>query len=217
MTITYPRPLPSLRIAGVVFEPEPQEAFSPEQGGRFVSTQLGPTLWTAKYSTTPPSEYEFDLWRSWFASLKGAGRLFYGQDVRRRYPRNYRAGFAGLERAGGGAFDGSVATWSVNETRDELTLETLPISFRLSYGDYIGFRWSTYARTLHRVLEDSNADVSGVGVWTIEPELPGFVPDGATVHLAAPDCLMVITKRDISAEGKDRRVSFEAKQHLQES
>jgi hypothetical protein len=35
-TIQFPRALPTSRLRGQYFEPEPQEAFAPEAGGRFV-------------------------------------------------------------------------------------------------------------------------------------------------------------------------------------
>lgn len=223
LTITYPRTLPSARVIDVVFELEPQESFSPEQGGRFTSTELGPPLWTLSIGTTPPSELEYSKWRAWLSSLRGAGRLFYGYDVRRPYPLMYPpATFAELTRAvSGGAFDGTSTSWSVNTDRDEITIgaasgQELPVGFQLVEGDYIGLKWDTSLRSVHRVLQQANANGSGVGTYVIEPPVNDDVPADATINLVKADCLMAVTKRDPpSAGNRERRISFEARQHLE--
>lgn len=215
MTITYPRDFPSSRMSRVMFEPDVQESIAPEQGGRFVSVQLGPMVWHAEFSTTPASEVEFSIWRAWLDSLDGAGRRFYGRDMRRPLPWNYRrTGFAGMTRAGGGAFDGTSATWSVNADRDVLTIETLPAGLNLVAGDYVGLKKGNSVRSLHRMLENLSADGSGVGAWTVRPTIDPSVPADATVQLVKPTCLMRIVKRDRTAEHKERTVSFEAMQDL---
>lgn len=219
-TLEFPRALPTSRIKGQFFELEPQEAMAPEQGGRQVSVSLGETLWRASYSTTPSSEAEFDEWRAWLSSLRGSQKLFYGRDVRRgRYPRAYRkTGFAGMQRAGGaGAFDGT-ALFNTNAARDEVDMGLLPVAFELAVGDYFGMRWGGHSRSLHRCTTPANADVDGALHVSFEPPLPAVVPVATfstVVNLDTPDCLMVVTKRDLDAEIKDRRVSFEAVQHLE--
>lgn len=223
MTITYPRALPSLRIAGCTFELDRVEFTSPEAGGQLTQMEmLAGAVWIAKYETTPPTEIEFDNWRAWTASLKGARRLFYGQDVRRRMPRAYRSGFADLTRAGGGAFDGTItaANWSVNTARDELTLGTLPVGFTLSKTDYVGFTGGVAQRTLHRFLETANASGGGSGTWTIEPPLPTWIHAAAVASVNAPTCLMAITPGSLRLEGDGkagRSVAFEARQHIEDT
>lgn len=216
MTIVYPRALPSARIIGCSFEIDPQETFAPQQGGRFQSIELGWPLWALKLNTTPPTEAEFDAWRAWFSSLRGSGRLFYGRDVRRGpYPRRYRGGFAGMTRAIGGSFDGTSDTWDANESRDTIEIEKLPANFILSVGDYIGLKWDTSYRSLHRVLAQAQASSGGIGEWVVEPTIHPSVPSDAIVNLVKPDCLMVVTQRSaLEADATSRRVAFEARQHL---
>src|SRR5690606_38180213 len=124
-------------------------------------------------------------------------RLFYGRDLKRRFPRAYPNGFAGMTRAGGGSFAaGTASSWSVNTSRDVLTLNGLPASFSLSKGDYGGFSWTTSGqqrRHLVRAVEAATANGSGVAVITVEPAVHKVVPSGATARLANPDCLMRLT------------------------
>ena len=213
-----------MRIAKCMFEPERQETIAPEQGGRLVTVDLGPPLWRASYATTPPSEIEYDLWRAWVASLKGAAKLFYGEDVRRRLPRAYRkTGFAELTRAvSGGAFDGTSSAWEVNPAFDEITVggasgQQLPVGFEIHIGDYLDLRWETSKRSLHRMLTAQNADASGVGTWTVEPPIPQWMPEEAVVNFLRPNCTMVVVPGSaaLDAEGKSRTVAFDAKQHLE--
>lgn len=213
MTIAYPRAMPSTRVLRHYFEPEPAQSSAPESSGRGVSIALGETLWQMKLDTTPASEAEFDLWRAWLASLRGSQKLFYGRDMYRPLPRAYPQGFADLTRAGGGAFDGTSASWSV--AGDAVTINTLPASFRMQHGDYIGFQWDTDKRSLHRALEDASANGSGVGVWTVEPGPSPSIPNGAVVNLVRPTCTMFLTSRDADREHKSRRISFEAMQYLE--
>lgn len=224
MAIAYPRELPSTRIKAVRFEAEPQEAFAPEQGGRFVGVALGPALWEARYATTPPNEVEFSKWRAWLDSLDGAAQPFFGYDARRPLPWNYRSGFAGLLRAvSGAAFDGTTTSWSVNMARDAVTLgaaasQELPVGFRLIEGDYIGLRWTVSGasrRSLHRVLEDNAANASGVGTWAIRPHVHPSVPADAVANMNKANCLMRVTTRDREAEHKSRNIAFEARQSLE--
>jgi len=217
MTITYPRALPACGANSCDFELQRQEVIGGEIGGRILSNELGPAHWRLKFGRRPTAEADFDLWRAWLSSLRGSGKLFYGRDMRRgKWPRAYRTGFSELTRAGGGAFDGTAT--SIDLT-DNFVPEVsgLPAGFVVNVGDYLGFSWgSDSGRTLHRIVEGGVADGSGVGAFTVEPEIPGFVPGDAVATFAAPTCLMVIVPGsvDLSADDGDRRVSFEAIQHF---
>jgi hypothetical protein len=217
VTISYPRALPLLFIQSCDFELQRNDVMTGEASGRLDSTQVGEPLWHMTLDTQCRSDLEFGKWTAWADSLKGALRLFYGQDVFRRYPLTYRTGFAGLERAGGGAFDGTATSWSVNTARDELTLQGLPVALTLVERDYVGFSWDGWKRSIHRVLSDANSNGAGQGTWTIMPELPTFVPVDAVATLASPTCLMKImpgTLRPAQAY-RDRRFAFEAMQHYE--
>lgn len=219
MALTFPRAFPATRFSSVEFELVPMEVNNPVDGGEVMSVQVGPSRWRARYEVETLSDIEAGKWRAWLSSLRGAGRTFYGRDPRALYPLEYRAsGFGGLTRFGGGSFDGS-CSWSVNGSRDVLTLGSssrLPASFRVRENDYLAFTWDTSKRSLHRILEDVTA-VNGVLSVTVESIVdPRIVPNGAGCTFAAPDCVMVLTKVDAPrATGRLTRFSFEAVQRLE--
>lgn len=221
MSITYPRNFPSTRMSRVIFEAEPMEANSGEQGGRFVSVQLGPALWRAEFGLDPGSEVEFSKWRAWLDSLDGAGREFFAYDMRRPLPWNYRrTGLTDLLRASSlGAFDGTSSAWSIDETGTEITVgdalgQELPAGLDLIVGDYLGLQWGDL-RSLHRIVEGAVADVDGIATWTVRPMIEVDVPESAIVNFIKPTCRMAVVERDRSAEHKSRRINFRAVQNLE--
>lgn len=239
MAITYPRDMPSTRVSAISFEAEPQEAFAPEQGGRFVSTTLGPALWRMTLQTAPPTEVEFSKWRAWLDSLDGAAGTFWGYDVRRPMPWNYRHGYDGLKRANTSNDFLGACSFTANAALDEITSATgepllrLPANFTLIEGDYVAMIWlggpanDQPRASLHRILQAATTDANGVATWPIRPRIHPSVLDALgspfDAHLGnkdlatpvRPQCVMRVTKRDRSAEHKNRRISFEAVQHLE--
>lgn len=199
---------------------EHQTTVAAEQGGRLVAVDLAPGLarWRLKIRTAALDMERLGEWRAFLDSLRGASRTFIGFDPARKFPVNYRNGFAGLTRAGGGSFDGTASSWSINTDRDEPTLNGLPASFKLRPGDMLGFSWSSGAkRTLHRILESVDANGSGVATVQVEPRVPAYVST-ATATLATPGAVMRLVPGSVSAASTMHvhgSVSFEAVQHLE--
>lgn len=217
MAIVFPRALPSLRMIPGPFDLQRNDVTPQEASGRLISVERATPLWRATFATTCRNEAEWGVWTAWTSSLKGAAKRFYGRDLSRKYPLYYRTGFDGLLSAGGSAFIGVCGPYSLNSTRDEITLTNLPPSLRLTYGDYVGLVWGAGAKhSLHRILTDANANLSGVGAWNIEPSVSLVVPADATPQLSAPVCLMRIVPGtlDLPREWKNRPVRFEAIQDL---
>jgi hypothetical protein len=125
------------------FELQRIDYMAPEAGGRLNGVQAGFPLWQASYSLDPILDVdESDAVRAFVSQLRGATRRFLARDISRPYPKAHCAGFAGMTRAGGGAFDGTADDWSETITADgdsEVTLENLPAGLALGQGDYIGF------------------------------------------------------------------------------
>lgn len=218
MSLTFPRALPNLRILKSDLElDESGYTVIPETSGKLISVERAQPLWQARYATQAPNEALYGEWQAWLASLKGAGRMFYGQDVFRRYPLAHKAGFAGMTRAGGGSFSGAATSWSLNGDRDVLTLNGLPAAFMVTVGDYVMFRWDDWKRSLHRFLETGAANGSGAGAWTIEPGAPAWLDAEAVADLATPTCLMKVKPgtRSVTRDFKSRSVAFEALQYIE--
>jgi len=183
MTIAFPRAMPLYGVGVQRFELQRVDFLSPRTDGRLNGITAGFPLWSATWTLTAMSPDRRQEWRAWVASLRGPQRQFYGTDLTASLPLAYRA-------TGLGAFGGDAASWSINTDRDVLTLTGLPSGFKLSPGDYVGFRWGTTKRAIVRVLEaGTGATIS----FSVEPALPSVVPGSAIAHVKDAACLMRLT------------------------
>lgn len=197
-------------IARVTFEIERVDFAAPQAGGRQGGVQAGWPLWAARLEIDRSDPESADLWRAFRDRLRGRIRRFYCRDTTRPFPLAYRFGFAGLERAGGGAFDGSAVSWSqtiLSSGDARITLNGLPAGFDISLGDYIGFKWdasgapasSFERRTIARAVLPATANGSGVAEVIVEPPIDTrVVPSGAIAHLDNPACVMQLVPEDSS-------------------
>lgn len=189
-------------VARVSFEIERVDYAAPEASGRQGGVQAGWPLWFAVFEIDRSDPESGDMWRAFFARLRGRIRRFYAADILHPYPAAFPAGFAGLVRAGGGAFDGSATSWDQAITADsdaQMTLTGLPANFPIGLGDYVGFKWDaagsapgTYdRRTMARCVLPAVASGLGTAVVTVEPPVNTLlVPPGAVAHLDQPRCVM---------------------------
>lgn len=189
-------------IARVIFEIERVDFGAPEASGKQGGVQAGWPLWAAVLELDRSDPGSADAWRAFVSRLRGRMRRFYCGDPLRPFPKAHSAGFAGMVRAGGGAFDGSATGWSqaIDGAGDAaITLQGLPANLAISTGDYIGFKWDaagsaagTYdRRTVARAVTAATANGAGTAVVTCEPPLnTALVPPGAVAHLDRPQCVM---------------------------
>lgn len=203
--IVFPREMPTRGAAQQEFEVQRVDYGAPEAGGRIGGVQAGFPLWMGVWTLGTMGQDSSDVWRGWLSTLRGSQRHFYAHDFARPFPKAHLGGFAGMARAGGGAFGGSATSWV--ETLDaagnsQVTLHGLPVGLVLGNIDYIGFKWDaagdapgTYARrALVRVVDGGGGVANGSGDLTVtsEPPVPSIVPSGAIAHLDQPRCLMKI-------------------------
>ena len=206
--IVFPRDLPGTGAAKARFELQRVDYLSPKSSGRLNSIAAGPPLWPGVGRRGPGGAARAEPGRAWITAPRGPQRQFYGRDVKRLMPYAYPLGFAGLNRAAGGGFDGTATAWSVDGTRSALSLMGLPAGLVLSVGDYVGFRWQTAGaerRALQRLVEGAVASASGVLTVAVEPALPTLVPAGAAAYLNNPCCLMRLVPDQTSIGEYDRR------------
>lgn len=142
-------------IARPWFEPVRVDYAAPEASGRQGGVQAGWPLWALKFEIDRSDPASADLWRAFFARLRGRMRTFYAGDPLRAYPAAYASGFAGMTKAGGGAFTGAAASWSQTIDADGnalIALTGLPAGFVIGLGDYVGFKWMWPARARAAIL-----------------------------------------------------------------
>jgi hypothetical protein len=207
--------MPARSVGRQQFELQRVDYSAPEAGGRIGGVQAGFPLWSGVWTLAEMRPEKSDEWRAFMAQLRGATRRFFGFDMKRPFPKQHPS-FAGLTRAGGGAFDGTATAWSETLTADgdsDIELTGLPAGFILSQGDYIGFRWAATEASVAgliwhhvgRVVIAGIADVSGVVTVTCEPPVPNAVPLTATAYLDNPKCVMVVVGDQSNLDAIDRR------------
>lgn len=199
MTLAFPRVMPACMTVSQSFEIDRVDYMAPENRGLVGGVTAGWPLWSGRWSMAPQGPDQRDEVRAWISAQRGPQRLFVGRDMSRTRPRSLRNGTGGLMRAGvpGGpvAWDasGTAESWSVNSTRDVLTMYQFPAGVTLALGDYVGFLWSTDRAALVRVTEAGTAAVNGVITVSVEPTVPTIVPSNATAYVIDPYCLMKLT------------------------
>lgn len=211
-----PLEMPTDFYASQEFELQRVDYSAPEASGRMGGVQAGFPLWMGTWTIDVVGPEESDAFRAFMAQIRGATRRFLGRDRFRLYPSAYSRGFAGMTRAGGGAFDGSATTWSEAITADsdsEVTLNGLPAGFVLSQGDYVGFHWvatetSVAGLTWHapvRIVTGGTASGAGSVTVTSEPPIPSAVPGTAVAYLNEPACVMAIVTDQAKLQAVGRR------------
>lgn len=215
--IVFPRPMPATGASQQLFDIQRVDFSAPEAGGYIGGVQAGFPLWLGQWTLGRNTRDVSDEWLAFLSSLRGSQRRFLGRDFARSFPREYPAGLAGMERAGGGAFTGTATSWSQSidsEGNARLTLNGMPAGLQLKLLDLVGFRWDAGGRpagnngrrTLARVVEAGTANAGGTVTVTIEPPVPYFVQASAQAHLDRPACVMVQVPGDSKIAPIDRRL-----------
>lgn len=207
MSLTFPRPFPG-GVSAEYFEPERVDYQTPVVDGRVTGVTAGFPLWRARWTLGRSiSRQMSDQWRTLVAVLRGGQRTFFAGDSEHSMPQHYPDGFGGMTRPGGGAFDGSTTSWSVNTDRDVVTLNLQPVGLQLAEVDYCMWRWTTggqQRRALVRLVEPATANGSGVISFTCEPPLPSLVPGSAVADLVNPQCIMKLITGETKLGDRDR-------------
>lgn len=161
-------------------------------GGRVETRQLTTPRWEAEYTTVHPlKDDERDIWRAWWATLRGGERYFYAWDPEKQYPRLYPSGFTGLVKAGTATpFTGIAEVTEFLSSEYHIDVEQTPASFTLRSGDMVEVR-EGIQRGLFRIVADTNMSTLGVGRLTVEPRIPtGLFTAAAQVNFYRPACVM---------------------------
>lgn len=188
MTITFPIALSATlisRLATCDFDLDYSQEVAPTRGGVNIARDLAPPLWLASFQSGFLTPVNYKLVDMWLKSLGGSVNPFLAYDLARSFPLNYPNGFGGMNRAGGGAFDGTAPLNAVASDNVTVTLTTLPAAFVMSIGDYLAFQYNTTSQALHQVVAGGTGDGSGNLSVEVRPQIQGGW-SGSTVTLAQP-------------------------------
>lgn len=200
MPVTFPRGMPPFNLRSGTITLERMVVGNPLRGGQVERVEVGEPRWTVSYTSVPLTRAQTRAAEAWWESLAGGMRTFLAVPPGGAFPAAYPKGFAGLTRAGGGAFDGTSRLNAFGATNDLLTFGTtgfsLPAGFVLAAGDYIGLSYQSRV-SLHRIIEAQTA--SGAGQITQIQVTPlvrsTLFPAGnlVTVTVANPTFEAVVT------------------------
>lgn len=214
MALSFPRPIPfdACFTDPGSFTLQYQQSRAITGGGSPNVANLGPAMWHGEYSTRVLTRADFEEWHAWLLSLRGGMRTFKGRPPRRKWPMAYPTGFAGLEVASA-AFTGSGNLKAIAETRDSITVESLPVGFVLQLGDYLSLPVGT-VQALHKVTEAGIAGAGGEVTVGIEPTARADAEADVAVLFGAPWCTMRLSADpSIQADPvKGGTISFEGLQ-----
>jgi len=201
MTITYPRDLPAFYFGGGRIGLKRNDLMTPDGAGTISGVQLGHPVLVWEYDIVAITDDQAVAWEAWIESLKGQAEGFLAHDLRRPYPKAYLGSgspnFTGAAlpatRHDASPFDGSAASYSLDGTRMQLTLNGLPSTFAFKAGDWIGFKGGSgnLKRAMVKVMEDVTAS-AGVAVANVNPAVRAVVDTWSSVkaHVDAPACTM---------------------------
>jgi hypothetical protein len=217
MAISFPRAFPDeLGVGGWSFPPLPMQEITPLRSGKQISKDLGPTLWKPTWRSVPLTEAKAGVVRAWYDTQTSLNE-FYAYDKLRPYPIAYARGWGDL-MVGASPFSGNARLTAVASNNVEASLDSLPIGFALSPGDYLAWDYlSGAARALHRVSAAATADGDGELVVEVRPHIRAGWAVNATVMLYRPSARMVILPGTYSESLDEQRltsISFEAIQTL---
>lgn len=185
-------------VARILLEIERVDFAAPEASGRQGGVQAGWPLWSGSLEIDRVDRDSADLWQAFVDRLRGRQRTFLVYNTARPYTKRLPMGFAGMTKAGGGAFTGAASTWSQTVDADgnaTFNLTGLPAYFELNAGDLVGFKWDAAGatagsygrRTMARVSSAAAASAGGAISFMAEPPIdPLVVPAGAIAHFDKP-------------------------------
>lgn len=211
---TFPRDLiEPFRIKSGGLTLERQIVTAPTRGGLQQVAEVATPMWRARYVLPLLREADAEAWQAWLDSMRGGARSFKAYSPMRRYGRAYPAGYGGLTRHAGGAFDGTgtmTATISVYSIR----VGSLPSTYQFSAGDLVSYAYGG-KQFLHRVAEDATAS-AGVADITIEPAASAaLAASGQAVQIEKAWCAASLDAKSVRAEwqpGRRCQIQFEANQ-----
>lgn len=191
MAITYPRELPSYKLAECTFVLDDNVSMSPSARGLVVNrTQTIDPAWRAVITSGLLENEMRSIWSAWKKSLRGL-KTFVAYDLQRPTPRAYPAATAPGQISAGWSGTATVTAVGAVGAAGALGLSGLPSGYQAKVGDRVGLeqggRYGYY-----EILEDNTA-AGGAIVLTVAPFLHTTVfTTAAVARLWRPKCQFVL-------------------------
>lgn len=183
------------------------------EGRRTEAQSFGTPFWVATYEPGYLEYADYGKMDAFMMSAGDDGETFLGYDVFRPRPIRMDTGLPlSGTKAGGGTFNGTGTLNSITNSRT-VVVGGLPAGFLLSVGDYVEFRMSARLRSLHRIMADATANVSGVVTLSIKYGLDtDNFTTASVVNFEKPACVMQIDPGSYSGakSWQSRSPSFSA-------
>ena len=216
MTITFPRDVPVVKRWIARLDLAPNYELDQTGDGGQLARELGPTLWTGMVTISSLYESQARAFEAWAVSVQTPPQPFYLADTFKKYAASrFRVGYAGLVRAGGGAFDGTCTLGNVTSNKI-MPLSGLPAGFILSPGDSLAFDYSDTIRAYHMIVAGGTADGGGNVSVEVRAHVRAGWTVGATVNLLSPAAKMLMVPGSFSPSpsGHLQSFTFKAAQSL---
>lgn len=185
-----------------------------ERGGQVRVKQLGPDLWSGRFSSNQMPRSLMRQLKAIVAGLQVQRTTFYAWDPMGQYPKADPTG-AKISTVPAA----TVQINSVNADNQRMSIKGLPSNYVLTMGDYLAFTYGS-ARALHQVAPPTTTVSSGAtGItpefWVVPRIRPGWSPN-LTVTLKKPACEMLILPGTVAAEETpfNASIGFDALQVL---
>lgn len=181
------------------------------RNGERYADQFGRPVWELTLTTVPVRGDDSYRAAAFIETLRsGMGTILLAAHPKRplAYPGT---GWAGINRHGGSAFNGTATVTAVSG--NAVTITTLPSTYQVRAGDVISWPYGA-TRTLHRVVQDATASAGQVTV-DVEPEVPPGVSYPQTVKLENADAVFRLAERArITIEPVTSPITMRFIQHL---
>lgn len=216
MALSFPYTIESFQdkfdVKRVSFQLNDNDTFSGLGSGQMLGISLMPKLFTAEVMLTDMYHAQAMQMQARIEALDGVLRKFRLYNTLTPYPQADPDGSI----LGGSTI---VQLHSFNDNRHAIRLKGLPVGYKLTIGDMIGFTFATDRRMLIRVVEDTVADGFGVTPqFEIRPHLrPGVAIDDV-MELRKPSGLFMMVPKSFQISTNDDLVtsslSFQAMQTI---
>lgn len=177
-------PFPDIPMRTLRMDLDARVSATETLGGKHFVSQRGRPKWVAEIEIPLMFRARSQLLSAWWHQQSVGLNTFTMTHPQQTFPVTYKDGFAGIDRAVGGAFDGTATVTAL--TTNSISLSGLPADFALNQGDLVGLVESE-RYGLFEVAADVTGSASGLVTLSVQPFITTSVfTISATANFASP-------------------------------